>query len=309
MHTPDFAPEKSTTVRSLPQRSSSVSGIRNSPARGIAGQSGRAASSHWIVQRCPRLATLVLAELFAAPRQRVKPSEPQVGARSELLHAGRQQVRVHLLGEGPLVVLLHDWQGGASQLARLAQGLANAGLCAVLFDMPAHGESSGLTSDLSEFIDVAAEVCAQLGPVQGLIGHGLGGLAGLLCAARGLTLSSAVAIAPVPSFEFAVQQFSQSYALEGGPQELLLRRIERRIGLSRRDATLTGITPATPTLLVHDVLDRNVPVRSSRQVIANWRGARLMETCGLGHQRILNAPPVIHFISNFLRGFPPPQSC
>ena len=304
MHTPDFAPEKSTTVRSLSRRSSAVSGIRNSPS-----QRGPAASSHWIVQRCPRLATLVLAELFVAPRQRVKPYEPPVGATIELMHAGRHQVRVHLVGEGPLVVLLHDWQGGASQLGRLAQGLANAGLRAALFDMPAHGESPGLTSDLSEFIDVAAEVCAQLGSVQGLIGHGLGGLAGLLCAARGLTLSSAVAIAPLPSFEFAVQQFSRGYSLEADPQELLLRRIERRIGLSRRDASLAGISPASPTLLVHDVLDRSVPIRSSRQVTSTWRGARLMETCGLGHQRILNSPPVIHFIANFLRGFPPPQSC
>jgi pimeloyl-ACP methyl ester carboxylesterase len=261
------------------------------------------------VQRCPRLATLVLAELFVAPRQRVKPYEPPVGATCELLHAGRHPVRVHLVGEGPLVVLLHDWQGGAAQLGRLAQGLANAGLRAALFDMPAHGESPGLTSDLSEFIDIAAEVCAQLGSVQGLIGHGLGGLAGLLCAARGLALSSAVAIAPVPSFEFAVQQFSQTYALEGAAQELLLRRIERRTGLRRRDDSLAGISPASPTLLVHDVLDRSVPVRSSRQLTATWRGARLMETCGLGHQRILNSPPVIHFIANFLRGFPPPQSC
>jgi pimeloyl-ACP methyl ester carboxylesterase len=309
MHTPDFAPEKSTTVRSLPRRSTSASGIRTNPNRAVPGQNGRAPNSHWIVQHCPRLATLVLAELFVAPRQRVKRYEPPVGAKSELMHAGRQQVRVHLVGEGPLVVLLHDWQGGASQLGRLAQGLANAGLCAALFDMPAHGESPGLTSDLSEFIDVTAEVCAQLGSVQGLIGHGLGGLAGMLCAARGLPLSSTVAIAPVPSFEFAVQQFSQTYALEGDTQELLLRRIERRIGLSRRDASLAGITPATPTLVVHDVLDRSVPVRSSRQVTAAWRGARLMETCGLGHQRILNSPPVIHFIANFLRGFPPPQSC
>jgi pimeloyl-ACP methyl ester carboxylesterase len=218
-------------------------------------------------------------------------------------------VNVHLLGEGPLVVLLHDWQGGASQLSRLAQGLANAGLRVALFDMPAHGASSGMTSDLSEFLDVAGEVSAQLGSVQALVGHGLGGLTALLCAAHGLALASVVAIAPVPSFEFAVQQFSQNYGVHGSAQELLMRRVERRVGLSRRDASLAEITPSIPTLLVHDVLDRSVPVRSSRQVSENWRGARLMETCGLGHQRILNAPPVIHFISNFLRGFPPPQLC
>jgi len=288
MHTPDFASEKSTTVRSLPKG---------------------APGSHWIVQHCPRLAALVLAELFVAPRRRVQPLEPPVGATSERLHAGKHIVRVHLLGEGPLVVLLHDWQGGASQLSRLAQGLANAGLRVALFDMPAHGESPGLTSDLAEFLDVAAEISTQLGSVEALIGHGLGGLTALLCAARGQALSSVVAIAPVPSFEFAVRRFSKTYGALGSGQELLMRRLERRVGLSRRDASLAEITPSTPTLVVHDVLDRSVPVLSSRQVSAGWRNARLMETCGLGHQRILNAPPVIHFIGNFLRGFPPPQVC
>ncbi|MEO8183038.1 MAG: alpha/beta hydrolase [Deltaproteobacteria bacterium] len=289
MHTPDFASQKSTIVRAVPERAS--------PA------------AHWLVQHCPRLAALVLAELFVAPRSRVKPFEPPVDACSEVLHAGKHTVRVHLLGEGPLVVLLHDWQGGASQLSRLARGLANAGLRVALFDMPAHGASSGMTSDLSEFMDVAGAVAAQLGPVQALVGHGLGGLTALLCAAHGLPLSSVVAIAPLPSFEFAVQQFSQTYGAEGSAQELVLRRVERRVGLNRRDASLAEITPGAPTLLVHDVLDRSVPVRSSRKLSASWRGARLMETCGLGHQRILNAPPVIHFIGNFLQGFPPPQLC
>ena len=289
MHTPDFVSDKSTTVRALAGRASP--------------------GAHWIVQHCPRLAALVLAELFVAPRNRVKPFERPEGGTTEMLHAGKHIVPVHLLGAGPLVLLLHDWQGGSSQLARLAQGLANAGLCAAVFDMPAHGTSPGLTSDLAEFLDVAAEISAQLGSVQALVGHGLGGLTALLCAARVPSLSSVVAIAPVPSFEFAVCQFSKNYGALGSAQELLMRRLERRVGLSRRDASLAEITPGTPTLIVHDVLGRTVPVRASRQALASWRNARLMETCGLGHQRILSAPPVIHFIGNFLRGFPPPQMC
>jgi hypothetical protein len=113
----------------------------------------------------------------------------------------------------------------------------------------------------------------------------------------------------VPSFELSVQRFARSYGVQGRAEEHLMRRLERRVGLTRRDASLSEITPAVPTLVVHDVLDRSVSVRHSRQLTSSWRSARLMETCGLGHQRILNAPPVIHFVANFLRGFPPPRSC
>lgn len=296
MHTPEFTPYKSTILR-LPAARPSPRAAAGSP------------SAHWIIQRCPRLAALVLAELFVAPRRRVEPFQPPPGASVELVHAGRHVLRAHLLGDGPLVLLLHDWQSGCSQLTQLAQGLASAGLRVALFDMPAHGQSPGLTSDLNEFLDATAQVAVQLGPVHGLVGHGLGGLAGLLCAARGLDVASAVAIAPVPSFEFAVRQFARGYGMEGRARELLMRRLERRVRLNRRDASLAEITPAVPTLVVHDVLDRSVSVRHSRQLTSGWRSARLMETCGLGHRRILNAPPVIHFVSNFLRGFPAPRSC
>lgn len=296
MHTPDVSLHKSTLIR--------ASGPRV-PAATPPGTP----AAHWVIQHCPRLAALVLAELFVAPRQRVKPFEAPPDASVEEVHAGKHRLRVHLLGQGPLVLLLHDWQSGGSQLSRLAQGLAHAGLRVALFDMPAHGQSPGLTSDLNEFLETTAQVALQLGPVHGLVGHGLGGLAALLCAARSLDAASVVAIAPVPSFEFAIHQFARGYGVQGRAEELLIRRLERRVGLSRRDASLSEITPAVPTLVVHDVLDRSVSVRHSRQLTSSWRSARLMETCGLGHQRILNAPPVIHFVANFLRGFPPPRSC
>lgn len=296
MHTPDLSLEKSTIVRSP---------VPRAPGGAHPGTPG----THWIIQHCPRLAALVLAELFVAPRQRVKPYEPPPDAELKLVHAGKHLLRVHLLGQGPLVLLLHDWQSGGSQLSRLAQGLANAGLRVALFDMPAHGQSSGLTSGLNEFLEATAAVALHLGPVHGLVGHGLGGLAALLCAARGLDAASVVAIAPLPSLEFSVHQFARGYGVHGHAEEHLLRRLERRVGLSRRDASLSELTPAVPTLVVHDVLDRSVSVRHSRQLTSGWRGARLMETCGLGHQRILNAAPVIHFVGNFLRGFPPPRSC
>jgi pimeloyl-ACP methyl ester carboxylesterase len=295
IHTPDFAPEKSAIMRA-------VSAAPPPPPAVSPG-------AHWLVQHCPRLAALVLAELFVAPRRRVAPLEPPVGSRVERLPAGRHVLRVHLLGEGPLVLLVHDWQGGASQFLRLAQGLANAGHRVALFDMPAHGQSPGFTSDLSEFLDVVSELTAQLGPVHALVGHGLGGLAALLSTTRDLPVASVVALAPLPSFEFSIRQFAKTYGATGAAQEMLTRRLERRVGLSRRDANLSEVTPPIPTLIVHDVLDRRVPVRASRQLASGWRNARLMETCGLGHQRILSAPPVVHFVANFLRGFPPPQLC
>lgn len=262
-------------------------------------------SPHWLVRRCPWLGALVLAELFVAPRRRSAAIAAPEGATTRELRVGARRVRVHLVGEGPLVVLVHDWQGSGAQLLGLARGLAKAGFRVACFDMPAHGGAPGLTTSLSEFTSIIAELERRLGPVHAFIGHGLGGLSALLVGARSAAAAALVAIAPLPSFEFAVERFSRSYGLGRGNTERLIQRLERRLKLRRDDAALPELSPAVPTLLVHDVLDRKVSIRHSRRLSSGWRHARLMETCGLGHDRIVSAPAVIHFIGNFLRDIPP----
>jgi pimeloyl-ACP methyl ester carboxylesterase len=55
-------------------------------------------------------------------------------------------------------------------------------------------------------------------------------------------------------------------------------------------------------LVIHDRQDREVPIAEGRRHLRNWPHARLMETSGLGHSRMLNDPSVISVAVDFIAG-------
>jgi pimeloyl-ACP methyl ester carboxylesterase len=260
--------------------------------------------THWLVRRCPWLGTRLLAELCLAPRVRLPALEQLPGVTHRELRAGKRRVRLHLVGEGPRVVLVHGWQGAASQMVSLAHSVMAAGFSVALFDMPAHGESSGWSTSGIEFARVLERIGAELGPLHAIVGHGLGGTAALLASARGLPSAGVVALAPLPSFEFALRNYARAYGLPPRAKALLARRLEARTGIKRTEMDLALLPPPAPALLVHDLLDRIVPPRHSRRLREAWPGARLFETLGLGHDRGLQTEHVAQAIVAFLLTLP-----
>jgi pimeloyl-ACP methyl ester carboxylesterase len=264
----------------------------------------RPGAAHWLVSRCPRLGALLLAELFMAPGARRVPLRTVSAATRIPLRVGKRRLVVHTFGEGPLCLLVHGWQGGASQLALLAETVRAAGFRVALFDMPAHGEAPGQLTSAVEFVELIVGVTRALGPVHALIGHSVGGTASLVAAARGLPVAGVVAFSPPPSFDFAVRNYARAFGLAPSAKELLARRLEQRTGSRREDFDLARLQPAVPTLLVHDLLDRVVPYRHSRRLRDAWPDTQLVQTCGLGHNRVLDAEGVAQDIAAFLLALP-----
>ena len=84
--------------------------------------------------------------------------------------------------------------------------------------------------------------------------------------------------------------------------ERLLRRIEERLNVKRE--TWNMITAAQkvecPTLIIHDVDDRIIPIDHGYTLVNRFQNGRLIRTQGLGHKRILKDPEVVQQITEFL---------
>lgn len=65
------------------------------------------------------------------------------------------------------------------------------------------------------------------------------------------------------------------------------RQLEELAGRPVDDFDLTTTAPPTPTLVVHDRHDKEVPYADGVRVATAWPAARLHTTESLGHQRIL----------------------
>jgi hypothetical protein len=274
------SPEKSTTVRS-----------NHAPPRAARAALGA------LQTLSPPLAARVAQRIFTTPRRRV----PRAWERSLLagavpfrLRAAGVEVHGARIGDGPAVLLVHGWSGGASQLAAFVPPLLAAGCSAVLFDGPAHGASAGRTATMPLLADAAGDVARRF-RARAAVGHSLGGASIALALARGLALDAAVLVAPPSSGSGILEAFCGALELRGPTRAILRRRLERRAGVSVDDLDVPRLAPGlrTPALVVHDRADREVAFADGAAIVAAWPRARLVATEGLGHQRVLRDPAVV----------------
>lgn len=252
----------------------------------------------------PWLQKPLLTRLFltpARPRKAQKYQAPVVGS---VQVAGRV-VRVRARGRGPTVMMVHGWQGHAGHFTELGDRLVSGGFTVVTFDMPAHGETKGHTTNLAEFVETIFRVADFVGPLQAIIAHSLGATAAALALDRGLEVEGAALVAPMISFDFALDEFSKILHLDGELREATARGTEEKAGLQRHEANLKALdAPAEKLLIVHDTDDVRTPYRYSEELAKLWPQAQFETTRGYGHKEVLKSPELGRAISEFLGGLP-----
>ena len=205
-------------------------------------------------------------------------------------------------GSGPRVLLVHGWGGHAGRLARFVGPLVEAGFSVVAFDAPAHGDSSGRTSTLPDFVDAILAVAAEGGPVSAVIAHSMGATACALALGRGLVAGRAVLIAPPADPERYVGKFARFFDISDPARDSMKARLMSRYGTRWED--LRADRPAGGTrcrlLVIHDADDSAVPVGDGMAVVDGWSDALLVRTSGLGHHKILREPGVVAEAMAFL---------
>lgn len=222
-----------------------------------------------------------------------------------------REIAVELLGpqDGPLVYLLHGWGGWRGQFAPIGRALAARGFRAVLIDAPNHGDSGGGTlgegiGTLPDLTLTLQAVVREIGPAYAVVGHSLGGGCSALAILDGLEARRAVFIAPAVDPEAFTKQLA---AMLGYGERIRTRMVDiavRRTGHAPADFVLPARLAARgdlpDALILHDAEDPVIPVRDGRAMAAAWRGARLMVTSGLGHNRILRHEASVEAVAEFI---------
>jgi pimeloyl-ACP methyl ester carboxylesterase len=217
----------------------------------------------------------------------------------------------------PAILVSHGWGGRGAQFRHFVPGLVEAGFQVIVFDHAAHGHSEGREASLVHFIRdveaVARDLDAMGVTIAGAIGHSLGAAALGGWLKRSGRSARVVMLAPPSS----IVRYSSYFArLLGLPERLrreMQKRIERRLGVAWSELELpqgvAGIE--APLLVIHDADDHDVPAASGLAVARAWKGARFVQTRGLGHRAILRDPAVVRDAIDFLKdevAFPPPPA-
>lgn len=273
----------------------------------------------------PRIAGLLAFRTFCTPsisRQRTPDHDALVArarfhlrlARPVAVQTRSGKVVAHVVepeGARPpraTVLVVHGWTSEASFMMAIAEYLRRRSYRVVLPDLPAHGLSPGVRTSLIDCAHAVREVAEALGPMSVVVAHSMGGLAALLAGGGGRPMP-----APYPFRGYALvstpNRFRDVTRRFGGEQGLSLaaqldfeRRLERIAERSVEDFTGVALLreAGRPALFLHSRDDEEVPFSDAETIVGAVPDATLEAYDGLGHRKILYAPPAVRAIGSFI---------
>jgi len=208
----------------------------------------------------------------------------------------------------PILMVAHGWGANYSTVLRLAEPLTAAGHDVLLFDVRGHGRSEPVPYvTIRQFRDdvmAAARWAARRFPDRQLVlvGHSMGGAAGVLAAADGAPIDGLVLVASPSDVLRVTAEFLTD---QGKPGNLLVTILTpffwRRIG-----STFRRLTPSRriheldiPLLIIQPEFDRRV-YRTHAERLSAAAGKPYHLVKGCEHTDVLGAPETLRLIEDFL---------
>jgi pimeloyl-ACP methyl ester carboxylesterase len=205
------------------------------------------------------------------------------------------EVALQRAGRGPAVLLLHGWEGQASDLAAFTSPLLDNGLSVLAMDLPAHGSSSGVWTSIPQAARALLAVGEALGPLHAVIAHSIGSAVLAEALHAGLAAQRVVLVAAPAHYEQHARDFATAEGLDADDTEAMLGMLSATIGTEMREISLPRRAShlRQSALFIHSSDDRVVPIEESLESAAAWPGARHVRVAALGHRRILSDRAVI----------------
>ncbi len=206
-------------------------------------------------------------------------------------------------GTGSTILLVHGWGGYGLQLGAFVTPLLNAGYQVLAFDAPAHGSTAGEQTSGLEMAQAIATVAQHQGSIEGIIAHSLGAASTTLALSTGMKARKVVYLGAICRLSNNATIFAKRARLSPETEVAFRRLFEVQFGpdiWQRFAVDRTAKNLSIPALLFHDRSDREVPFEESNAIAQAWPEARLIETSGLGHKRILRNEFVIQQTVDFM---------
>jgi alpha-beta hydrolase superfamily lysophospholipase len=209
---------------------------------------------------------------------------------------------------GAAVVLVHGWGSNHENLVRLAAPLLGAGYPVFLFDVRHHGESRGAPYVTARhYRDDTRSACDEAerlfpGRPLALVGHSMGGSAGIVAVAEGAPVQGLVSIsAPADLWEVWAYHFDR----KGLPGRWVIRvlgpfwRVRAGVPFRILDPVSRIGDLAVPLMILHGDEDESVGVDHGHR-LARAAGVDARILVGEGHSDLLESPDLHHEVLGFL---------
>ena len=255
-----------------------------------------------------RLASFFGIRLFITPVNFPIPKREQYmlkSAQKKRLHIPEIKKEIEILSYGyskKKVLLVHGWSGRSTQLFAFADKLLENGYMVISFDGPAHGKSTGRTTMMTEFLKTIEKINTSFGPFEAAIGHSFGATSLYNAAATFLDIKTFIAIGSFDRISDIISNFAKNLYLKEKSAKKIQLGLEKKWMIHIDDFSSSSVAKKIkiPVLVVHDIIDGDVPVSCAYRIRQNLEKGSLFITNGLGHTKILRNNEVINKSIKFI---------
>jgi len=254
----------------------------------------------------PKLAVRQAYKLWFLTRRFNAPAREErwaTGSNKETFQTSVGAVQIYRWGEGPLVLLVHGWNGRGLQLGAFVEPLVERGYQVVTVDLPGHGNSEGSNTNIFRISQALIELTRHYGSPQAIIAHSFGATSTAYAINHGLQTKRFISISAPLSSTWLLEIFCRAIRVNqntlAGIKQLMERRFVKDVldDISG-DKNFSKLT--IPGLVIHDRDDSDVPWHHAESLAQAWKHATLYLTKGLGHRRILYNKEVTQRVADFI---------
>jgi pimeloyl-ACP methyl ester carboxylesterase len=211
------------------------------------------------------------------------------------------------IGTGPAVLLVHGFEDDHTLWEPMIDVLVERGRSIVVFDLPAHGLStgdSGMGWEAAAAVDVLVE---RYHPIDAAVGHSIGACALIACLRHYRTTFERAVLVSTPfdrvdRWHLAADRFDVAHDVADRAREQWELRVPTA-RLSYDPADDVGHIEI-PMLLVNSADDSRAPFADARRAAAGRRNIQLHAVNGLGHRRTARDPSVAAAAAEFVDATP-----
>ena len=255
-----------------------------------------------------RLASFFGIRLFITPVNFPIPKREQYmlkSAQKKRLHIPEIKKEIEILSYGyskKKVLLVHGWSGRSTQLFAFADKLLENGFMVISFDGPAHGKSTGRTTMMPEFLKTIEKINTTFGPFEAAIGHSFGATSLYNAVATFLDIKTFIAIGSGDRISEIISNFAKNLYLKEKSAKKIQSGLEKKWVIHLDDFSSSTVAKKIkiPVLVVHDIIDGDVPVSCAYRIRQNLEKGSLLITNGLGHTKILRNNEIVHKSIKFI---------
>lgn len=255
-----------------------------------------------------KLATNHAIKLFRTPFKFKTPNRelPMISkSRKEMVLIDELQKDImvyHYGNSDKKVLLIHGWSGRGTQLFKIADLLLAHGFSTISFDAPAHGNSTGTETMMSEFIICTRVLNEKYGPFEIGIGHSLGGMTILNAMNRNIPFQKAICIGSGNSIFDIMKEFVKKLEMKPIIAKMMKAHYDKEFGVDLEQFSSYNVAKniEIPVLIIHDADDEDVPVTCAYAIHQNLKNSELMITHKLGHRKVLGDKKVLEKIITFI---------